>query len=653
MKYFFVIIFILMASSKLFSYEGSFEDVKKNYRPSDVYLLDRYGHVLETIRKNNEYRSLEWVTLPEVSKNFRELLLKSEDQNFYEHSGFDPKALVKAFIDRIKDKNSKRGASTITMQLINLLHPEMKGIKKDIWDKIDQIKLSIDLEKRWTKDQILEAYINLAPFRGELLGIKSTSFGLFNKAPSNLYDDEAAILVSMLRSPNADTNQVALRSCRLLEQKNCQSIYNKTIKLLSKNYSIKREYKTISILDKSFIKNNPLTQNIETTLSDKIQKTSLEALHEQIKKLRAQNLTDGAVIVIDNQTEEILAYVPNAGDGYSTSPRFDNLRAIRQAGSTLKPFIYSKAIDENLITKNTLIDDSELDVLVGKGSIYYPRNYDNEFHGKVEAQVALGSSLNVPAVKMLMLVGPEKIVEFLKKLKFQKLKSAGHYGPSLALGSVDVTLWDLAHGYMQLSKTKLLKEETKKTIFEMLSNAENRKLSFGTDSVLSMPFNIAVKTGTSKDMRDNWCVGFNQKYTVGVWVGNSNGKPMWNVSGVQGAAPILRTIFLELMKDGSSSTIIHFANQTKSEQIIKHELTKIKYPIDGEVIGYDPEIPPHLQQLIIDVIGMNDKLKLVLNNDEVLKRDGHYFWKIVKGKHHLKLIDNDGQNLSEIHFEVR
>lgn len=647
-----IFIFTCSLSLNIYSFEGTFEEVKKNFLPSDVKVYDRDGRELETIRVNDKVRSLEWTSLNKTSFAFKNFLISSEDQSFYDHSGVDLKALFKAFVDRIKDKNSKRGASTITMQLINLLHPEMKGIKKDVWDKIEQIKLSIDLEKRWTKDQILEAYINLTPFKGELLGIAATSYGLFQKAPAALNNDESALLVAMIRSPNAQNEIIAMRACRLLKQNNCQKIYNLTSKLLSKDYSITRVYKNLNILDESIIKKNIFNNNIYTTIDFDIQRTALTALHEQIKNLKSQNMNDGAVLVIDNKTNEILAYVPNSGDGFSSSPRVDNIRAYRQAGSTLKPFIYALAFDRNLLSPNSLIDDAELDVPIGNGSIYYPKNYDNKFHGVVEAKVALGSSLNVPAVKTLMLVKGENVVTFLNKLGFKNLKDAGYYGPSLALGSVDVSLWDLTHGYSQLSKTKLLTDETKKDLFNVLTNADNRKLSFGTSSILSMPFNVAVKTGTSKDMRDNWCVGYTKNYTIGVWVGNSNGKPMWNVSGVQGAAPILRSVFMSLEKDKIHQNQIAF-NDPIAEKIVRPQILKLNYPVNGEIIGFDSEIPSDLQLLPIEIDGPKQNIQVKIDDQIINPKDSNYFWKIVRGKHLISLSNASGEVVDQVAIEVR
>lgn len=643
------LVFIFLFSSNVFSFDKTFEEVKRNYVRSDLTILDRNKNVLDKIRVDEKHRTLEWIEIKEISHAFQQLLIQSEDRNFYEHNGVDWKALLKATVSRIVDRDSKRGASTISMQLVNALDPNLKGIKKGVSEKIDQIKESLDLEKKWTKDQILEAYLNIVPFRGELIGLNVASYTFFKKAAHALNNLESAILVSMIRSPNATTEMIAGRTCRLLNSVSCQDIYKKVRYVINNRQDVKNQKEYISIIDKSFVVKKD--QNfLYTTLSKEIQETALTALHEQIKALKDQNLTDGAILVLNNLNQEVLAYVPNAGDDYSSSPRFDNIHARRQAGSTLKPFIYAKAFDENYLIPDSLVDDSPIDIPIGKGSIYFPRNYDNSFHGKVPAKLALGSSLNVPAVKMLMLVGGETIIELFKKLGLKRLEAADYYGPSLALGSVDVTLWDLTHAYRKLNQSDLFSSNTKDIMFKILSDPENRHLTFGTDSVLTMPFNVAVKTGTSKDMRDNWCIGYSKYFTVGVWVGNSSGKAMYNVSGITGAAPIFRKVMLRLHRDFTfQNQLIKLSKNTEIIPLENPQIAKITYPVEGEVIGVDKEIPSTLQKMPIEVSNLKSNYNLFLNG----KKIENLMWPIERGHFELTLKDEADQLIQKVNFEVR
>ena len=254
-------------------------------------------------------------------------------------------------------------------------------------------------------------------------------------------------------------------------------------------------------------------------------------------------MRDGAALVVDNASGEILAYAGNIGE--QSSARFvDGVRAMRQAGSTLKPLIYALAFDQRLLTPASLMDDSPLDIPV-IGGVYRPKNYDNRFHGMVTVRVALASSLNVPAVKALNLIGINSFVETMQRLDFRNIREPDYYGLSIALGSADITLWDLVAAYRALanggvwSPLRLTAGETRAVprrvvspeaaflIADILSDRESRSRTFSLESPLSTRYWTAVKTGTSKDMRDNWCVGFSDRYTVGIWAGNFSGEPMY------------------------------------------------------------------------------------------------------------------------------
>ena len=296
------------------------------------------------------------------------------------------------------------------------------------------------------------------------------------------------------------------------------------------------------------------------TIDRGLQQFAADTLRRHISSLRSQNVHDGAVLVLDNATDEVLAYVSNTGD--EGSARYvDGIQALRQAGSTLKPLIYGAAFDQHILTASSLIDDSPLDIPVAGGGVYRPSNYDSLFHGAVTVRVALASSLNVPAVKTLNLVGVEAALDVLEAAGFEKLQSAEFYGPSLALGAADVSLYELTNAYRCLANKgvwspvrlsfdepsgparRVLSSQAAFIVLDILSDRESRSRTFSLESPLSTRFWTAVKTGTSKDMRDNWCVGSSSRYTAGVWAGNFSGEPMWNVSGISGAAPVWVEIY--------------------------------------------------------------------------------------------------------------
>jgi penicillin-binding protein 1C len=262
-----------------------------------------------------------------------------------------------------------------------------------------------------------------------------------------------------------------------------------------------------------------------------------------------------------------------------------------------------------------------------------------------------------------MATGGDDVIELMKKLGFTQLQSADFYGPSLALGTVDISLWELTHAYQQLAKSTPmgLSRHTKQTLFDILSSPENRVLTFQTDSVLTLPFDAAVKTGTSKDMRDNWCVGWTKEYTVGVWVGNFNGDAMWQVSGITGAAPIWRRVMLALHRDNpinpstvSKQAVALTSQKNRDEQLISDaKNTQISYPVQESFIAQDPEIPEASQKILITIA--NPQMgHTVWMDQSFLSRSKQYIpWALIKGRHEITLKDQHNKIIHEVNFEVR
>ena len=289
-----------------------------------------------------------------------------------------------------------------------------------------------------------------------------------------------------------------------------------------------------------------------STLDAGLQRVAVRSLRRQLAELNGRNVEDGAIIVLDNASGEVLAWVGSSGD-LSGAAQVDGVLARRQPGSTLKPFIYELAFEKRLITPASLLDDSPAQIATA-GGLYLPQNYDRNFKGWVSARTALGASLNVPAVRVAALLGPDAVHARLNQLGLALTESAGHYGHALALGGAEVTLLALTNAYRtfanggRFSAVKLPGHEAASKlvadpaavflITDILADNNARVRTFGLDSALATRGFAAVKTGTSKDLRDNWCVGFTDRFTIGVWVGNASGEAMHQVSGVSGAAPV-------------------------------------------------------------------------------------------------------------------
>jgi penicillin-binding protein 1C len=701
MKRFLFPLIALLSFSTISNALPTYEEVRQSYVKSDSLLLDRNGEVLYELRTDKVRRRLDWTSLRNISPALRVAVIKAEDKRFYEHPGFDYKSMGGAVIQGLTSE-SLRGASTITMQLASLLDRELqpKKDRKSIWQKGQQVLKAWEIEKSWTKDEILEAYLNLVTFRGERQGIAAASRGLFGKDPHGLDQSESLILASLIRSPNASSSELFKRVSHLNKVTDWEIGEEEThskVRQLFLGPSLPRPRVDLAPhVAWHLLKGKPHGSAVISTIDSQLQRFVLHRLVHHLIPLRMKNVKDGAVLAVENRTGDVLAYVSYSGEPLSA--RFvDGVQAKRQAGSTLKSFLYGLALDERILTPASLLDDSPLDIAVLSG-IYQPGNYDSQFRGFVTSRIALASSLNVPAVKTLSLVGIEPFLNKLRQLGMKGLNESGdYYGPSLALGSADVSLWELTNAYRTLAnegtwdelrlvfekngsvqKKQVFSKEASFLISDILSDREARSFTFGLENPLSTRFWTAVKTGTSKDMRDNWCIGYSRKYTVGIWIGNFSGEPMWNVSGVTGAAPIWIEVMnflhrdvpsirredlpglvrkeIEFPQDIAPSREEWFIRGTEpnlKDQRIGQFNPRIVYPPSGTVIALDPDIPLELQKIFFISQTRGNGFRWILNGAPMEAVGKTISWSPRVGKYSLALADGEGKILDFVHFEVR
>ena len=681
----------------------TFQEVKNSYKKSDAVLLDRHGKVIHELRVDSKGRRLDWTSLKDISPSFMKAVIHSEDKRYYEHHGVDWKA-VSVTVIRNLFTGASRGASTITMQLVSVLDKKLKpkGSKRTLSQKWDQMTAARELEKSWSKYEILEAYLNLITFRGELQGISAASRGLFGKEPSGLNEEESLILASLVRSPNASIEDVSKRACMLRtslkSQARCEDIAMLAQKTLAGPYSVKQRIALAPHVAYQLLKRYKAI--VASTLDGDLQHFATEVLKHHIMAVRRQNVNDGAVLIVENKTGDILAYVGSIGED-SSARYVDGVLAKRQAGSTLKPFLYALVFEKQILTPASVLHDGPLDVSTKLG-IYKPENYENDFKGLVSARVALASSLNIPAVRVLSLIGVETFIQRLELLGFKLPQENEYYGLSIALGSVDVSLYELVNAYrtfanhgmwneIRLSvekdrkKQSVFSEEVAFVISSILSDRGARSATFSLESPLSTRFWSSVKTGTSMDMRDNWCIGYSERYTVGVWVGNFTGEAMWNVSGITGAAPVWLEIMnylhratpavhpkppvkvvakevefqnnIEPPRDewfikGSEPTTL-ITGETPVLLNTKYETPRIMYPADGTIIAYDPDIPEEHQMLFFEARNSGMKFDWILNNKKIGSFDTLVSWSPKEGKYTLSLTDKQNHIIDSVKFEVR
>jgi penicillin-binding protein 1C len=683
----------------------AFESVRLAHRPSDAQLLDRNGELLHELRIGETARRLAWVSLSEVSPALQAAVLVSEDRRFYRHGGVDGKALVAALLQRITGGPS-RGASTITMQVAALTTPGLRRRSgpRSLTQKWRQMLAAWAMERRWSKAEILEAYLNRVTFRGELQGISTAASMLFGKAPHGVTEAEAAVLASLLRSPNAGQVVVTRRALALVKAEGMTVGRGEIEAAVTRSLDapsgtgprVSLAPHAARRLLRAAPGSGPTRAPVRSTLDGSLQRMAADSLRRHLLATRERHVQDGALLVVNNQSGDVLAYVGGSGD-LSSAPYVDGIRARRQAGSTLKPFLYALAMERRLLTPASLLEDAPLDLAVA-GGLFRPKNYDEQFRGLITVRTALAGSVNIPAVRTLDLVGLEAFVERLRRLGFEGLTESGdYYGPALALGSADVSLWELVNAYRSLAndgvwtpprmtlgeppvtaRRRLYTAGTAFLISNILADRESRSQTFGLENALATPFWTAVKTGTSKEMRDNWCIGYSRRYTVGVWVGNFSGEPMRDVSGVTGAAPVWAEVMAWLHRNDPSvpprppagllarrvafprevepARVEWFLAGTEPQadaQILALDHPRILAPSQGSLIALDPDIPPSRQRIVFEARVLGGTTRWILDGADLGAGQPLLAWKPVPGRHTLALTDPDGTPLDAVTFEVR
>jgi penicillin-binding protein 1C len=665
-------------------------------RPSEAVLLDRHGEVLHERRVDPSARRLAWTPLAEVSPHLVAALVAAEDRRFGWHPGVDPLALARAGLDALRG-GPRRGASTLAMQVAALADPAL-GAGPDgrgLAGKLRQVRAALALGRSWSRDEILEAHLNLASFRGELVGVAAAAHGLFGRAPHGLGPAESALLVALLPAPNAAPEAVLARACRQAARAGGEGTGCGEIRAAAAALSAPPRVRPARALAPhvaarllpAAAPGRPTRLRVATTLDAGVQRLVQEVLARQLQALAGRNVRDAAALVVDNASGDVLAWVGSSG-ALSAAPQVDGVRARRQAGSSLKPFLYARALDRRLVTAATRLDDAPLDVATAAGS-WRPENYDRGFRGPLALREALAGSRNVPAVRVLQLVGVDDFVGVLRGLGFEGLRAPDFYGDSLALGSADVTLLELAGAWRALARggafaplrlepgapaapeRRVLSPEAAFVVLDMLADRAGRAASFGLESPLSSRVWSAVKTGTSVDMRDNWCVGATARFTVGVWVGNFSGAPMWDVSGVDGAAPAWQELVQVLHRDAPDAApapppgLVRagrewFLAGSEPAPLAQSAATapspregRITAPQHGARLALDPDIPDARERVLLEAAPRHPDLWLQLDGRHLARADAPVLWPPTRGRHRLALVGADGAVVDEIAFEVR
>ena len=550
-------------------------------------LLDRNGVVLREVLSDEGGRC-RWVGLADIPPHLVQATIAAEDKSFYFHGGVNPLSVVRALWQNMKRGRVVSGASTITQQLVRNIYPA----RRNLLSKLREAWLAFRLERTISKEEILTQYLNRISYANQAFGIEAASRLYFAKPASHLSLAEAAFLAAIPRSPSllnpycsfalaeAKQKEILRKMARLhfISSVDLERARMEEIRLLQAGDRFRAPHFCDFVLSQIAGEMKRSLAVVRTTLDFGLQEKVERLASRYTASLAERGITNCALIVLDNMTGELLSLVgsrdffDSAHDG-----QVNGALALRQPGSTLKPFTYALAL-ENGLTAATVVEDVPAQFATLSGS-YMPRNYDRKYHGPMRLREALACSYNVPAVAVLESIGPDLLYRRLKSLGFDSLKkSPGYYGIGLTLGNGEVTLLELARAYSVLARQgvdlplktvldlspdggediqadgrtaqrTLFSPQVSFIITHILTDRDARIPSFGYNTPLSFPFAVAAKTGTSKDFRDNWTVGYSPKFTVGVWVGNFDGSPMHHVSGITGCGPLFRDVMLLLHRD--------------------------------------------------------------------------------------------------------
>jgi len=556
-----LLFFILFCLAQLVLWLASFPE-EALHRPTATLVFDRKGRLLRAFTSVDEKWRFQ-TPLEQISPELQKFLVFYEDRWFFWHPGVNPFSFLRAAYQNLRAKTIVAGGSTISMQIARMMEP-----KPRTWSaKIREIFRAFQLEQRYSKKELLEIYFNMAPYGGNIEGVAAASWLYFGKEPSGLSIAEAALLTVLPKSPNRYRPDLNPEEARRARDRALARFYRHGL-LTAGEYQralleeVPGERTPLPFIAPHFaqeMRNRyPAAARIYTSIDRDLQLYCEELLAAHIAGLRPEGITNGAVVVLDHRTYELLAAVGSAGFfDEQAEGQVNGYLAPRSPGSTLKPFVYLLALEKGLITPAHYLEDVPVDY-----SGFSPINFDRTYNGLVTAEEALRRSLNVPAVNLLARLGEDGLHQLLCRAGFSTITHPPeHYGLSLVLGGCEVTLLELTALYSALANggeyvypvflpgqapprhaRKKLFDEGAAYIVTGILQELNRPDLPSCWEFSTLPA-VAWKTGTSYGYRDAWSIGYDPRFTVGVWVGNFSGEGRPGLIGAEAAAPLLFDIF--------------------------------------------------------------------------------------------------------------
>ncbi|MEZ5008502.1 MAG: penicillin-binding protein 1C [Chitinophagales bacterium] len=556
------LVFLLFLIFLLFD---SISPIQKRISYSKV-VLDKNDHFLHAYLSDDDKWRL-YTEIDEITPELIQAIRVKEDRFFFYHPGINPIAIARAAFNNVRKGYRTSGASTITMQVARLQNPKSRSISSKLMEMIN----AFQLEWHYSKKEILQMYINLLPYGGNIEGIKSASLLYYNKFPQHLSLSEIALLSVIPNNPEKykvgrDTEDLKNKRDQLLKFLKKRKTFGREMiddALLQEVTAKRKSFPKFAPHFSNYVINHAKENNIHTTLNKQYQAQVEELSQAYNKQLKYKNIHNLSVLVIDNKNRSVLAYLgsQNFNDAKNAG-QVDGTNALRSPGSTLKPLIYALAFDEGLYTPKSVVSDLPINF-----DGYEPENYDEEYRGRVTIENALANSLNVPAVKVLKDLSVEAFTNSLSAANFKWInQQKDQLGLSLALGGCGVTLQELTALYaafanegqwapLQIFKDEpltmeqqIISEGASYMLYEILTQITRPDLPNEFANAKNLP-KVAWKTGTSYGRRDAWSIGYNNNITVGVWVGNFSGEGVPELSGAEIATPLMINIFNALDYD--------------------------------------------------------------------------------------------------------
>lgn len=610
----------------LISRTPDFKTVKSRFRASDRAILDRRGRLIDEVHFSKSARHLDWVDLSQTPPFFIEAVLVAQDRRFYFHPGFDLFALLRGSIADVD-----RSTDTLTMQVAAIV--EKRSSAAPYWMRIGQ---ALALELKWRKREILEAYVNLVPYREDLHGLSAASFAIFDKNPATLSHSESALLAALIGFSKTGLGLMHDRACGLLRRlgtpEECALLGPEHLSYLDQVYRIHPFRHLAPQVALRLAKDSELHDRslIRSTLDRDLQWTVLHALQK--------HSVDAAAIVIENQSGNVIVDVEES--------------EAHPAGSTLKPLLYAKALDERILTAATELEKSPS----------RPKRL-------VTVRAALVQSLNIPALRALDLLGVDSFVENLKALGLSDLQAPDRYGPSLALGAIPVRLREIANAYRAVANKGVwspLRFSPELTLEETAHRVYSEATAFIVADILAnrgaeSPSRLwtALKTEDSEDGRDSLAVGFSEKYTVGVWIRREKAfkeanpaRRLWLdfIKRLHIREPAIAPQAPATLVRGPARKEWFISGTEPSANVASAPSTRIAYPLDRSSLSL---WKARGNPVFIQVVAPRPDQNLYLNGRRLGRAKSLMRWEPRAGRYRLELRDSQGRVIDRVLFDVR